>query len=422
MKRQRALISTLAVMLLLTLAVGLTQAQGPKPDRGVVPQVAVSAGFTYQGRLTDDSTPASGSYDFRFILYDAAIGGSQIGNIVTKDDVAVSDGFFTVVLDFGAGAFVGDARYLEIGVRRGSDTGTYTILSPRQPLAAVPYALYALDTDVSRGVNVASAVGDGVHIGSAGDDGVHVESTVDHGVQLDSVGGTGVYISSASRDGVYVDSAGDDGVHINWAKDNAIQVDGADGDGIRVSDADGDGVHVSHADDYAGYFGGSVHVTGNLWKGSGGFKIDHPLDPEGKYLQHSFVESPDMMNIYNGNTILDANGEARVELPAWFQALNGHFRYQLTSIGAPGPNLYIAEEVKDNYFRIAGGEPGMKVSWQVTGIRHDAYAQAHRILVEEEKAPEEAGTYLHPEAYGLPPATESGRTQVGDLDSPGLGR
>jgi hypothetical protein len=412
MKTQKTLISTLALMLLLTLGVGLTQAQGPKPDRGTVPQVAASSGFTYQGRLTDDSSPANGTYDLRFILYDALIGGSQIGSIVSKENVAVADGFFTVELDFGAGAFIGDARYLEIGVRRGSDTGNYTILSPRQPLAAVPYALYALNTGTSGGVDVGSVAGDGVHIIAAGDDGVHVESTGAHGVRLDSVGHTGVYIVSAERDGMYVDWAGDDGVHIDWAEDNAIQVDGADGNGIHVSDADG----------HAGYFDGSVHVTGHLSKGGGGFKIDHPLDPEDKYLHHSFVESPDMMNVYNDNVTLDDDGEAWVELPAWFQALNQDFRYQLTAIGAPGPNLYIAQEVSDNRFRIAGGEPAMTVSWQVTGIRHDPYAQANRVPVEETKAPEESGTYLHPEAYGLRRATGMADTQAQQLDPLGLGR
>ncbi len=152
---------------------------------------------------------------------------------------------------------------------------------------------------------------------------------------------------------------------------------------------------------YAGYFSGDVRVTGTLTKGSGSFKIDHPLDPENKYLSHSFVESPDMMNVYNGTVVLDAEGTALVAMPDWFDALNRDFRYQLTAIGAPGPNLYIAEEVKDNRFRIAGGSPGLKVSWQVTGVRQDPYAEAHRIAVEEEKPEEERGTYLHPEAYGL---------------------
>jgi len=153
---------------------------------------------------------------------------------------------------------------------------------------------------------------------------------------------------------------------------------------------------------YAGYFNGRVHVQGTLSKLSGSFKIDHPLDPANKYLSHSFVESPDMMNIYNGNVTLDAAGEAVVELPKWFSALNRDFRYQLTPIGAPGPDLYIAEELSNNRFKIAGGKPGNKVSWQVTGIRQDPYANAHRIVVEEDKSVIERGLYLSPEVYGQP--------------------
>src|SRR5262249_19043693 len=83
----------------------------------------------------------------------------------------------------------------------------------------------------------------------------------------------------------------------------------------------------------AGKFDGDVLVTGTLSKGAGTFKIDHPLDPENKYLYHSFVESPDMMNIYNGNLTTDENGDAVVALPDYFEALNKDFRYQLTVIG-----------------------------------------------------------------------------------------
>ena len=153
---------------------------------------------------------------------------------------------------------------------------------------------------------------------------------------------------------------------------------------------------------YAGYFNGDVDVTGTLSKGGGSFKIDHPLDPANKYLSHSFVESPDMMNVYNGNIVLDAAGQAWVELPEWFQTVNRDFRYQLTAIGAPGPNLYIAEEISANRFRIAGGESGMKVSWMVTGIRQDAWAEKNRIRVEELKSGQDRGRYLHPDLYGQP--------------------
>jgi hypothetical protein len=152
---------------------------------------------------------------------------------------------------------------------------------------------------------------------------------------------------------------------------------------------------------YAGVFGGHVVVQGTLSKSAGSFRTDHPLDPENKYLSHSFVESPDMMNVYNGNVTLDDNGAAEVTLPEWFEALNRDFRYQLTPIGAAAV-VYIAEEITGNRFTIAGGTAGMKVSWQVTGIRQDAYANANRIPVEEDKRVEERGKYLHPREHGKP--------------------
>jgi hypothetical protein len=148
---------------------------------------------------------------------------------------------------------------------------------------------------------------------------------------------------------------------------------------------------------------GNALFAGNVSKGGGSFKIDHPLDPENKYLYHSFVESPDMMNVYNGNVVLDAGGEAVVDLPEWFEALNRDFRYQLTAIGRPGPDLHVADEISGNRFRIAGGKGGTKVSWQVMGIRKDAFANKHRIPVEEQKPVAERGRYLHPESFGLPP-------------------
>jgi len=146
----------------------------------------------------------------------------------------------------------------------------------------------------------------------------------------------------------------------------------------------------------------NLSVTGSLNKPEGSFKIDHPLDPEHKYLYHSFVESPDMKNIYDGTVALDAKGRAWVDLPKWFQALNSDFRYQLTCIGGYAP-VYIAQEINANRFQIAGGKAGLKVSCQVTGVRRDAFAEKHRIQVEEEKAAAEQGYYLHPDAYGLPP-------------------
>jgi len=108
-----------------------------------------------------------------------------------------------------------------------------------------------------------------------------------------------------------------------------------------------------------------------------------------------------MKNIYDGVATLDAQGEAVVQLPEWFEALNRDFRYQLTCIGGYAP-VYIADEIVNNQFRIAGGKPGLKISWQVTGIRQDAWANAHRIPVEEAKPAKEQGYYLHPELFGAP--------------------
>ncbi|HZA62136.1 MAG TPA: hypothetical protein VE573_04640 [Nitrososphaeraceae archaeon] len=179
------------------------------------------------------------------------------------------------------------------------------------------------------------------------------------------------------------------------------------------------GLYGESSYDYAAILNGKVKITGNLEKAGGSFKIDHPLDPANKYLCHSFVESPDMKNVYDGVVVLDDKGEAEIDLPDWFGILNKDFRYQLTAIGAPGPNLYIAEKISEtrtskysdssssnnndkSRFKIAGGTSGMKVSWQVTGIRKDTYANAHRIQVEEDKPDKERGYYLHPDLYGQP--------------------
>ena len=144
---------------------------------------------------------------------------------------------------------------------------------------------------------------------------------------------------------------------------------------------------------------GNVHVRGNLSKGGGSFKIDHPLDPENKYLYHSFVESPDMMNVYNGNTVTDENGTSTVQLPNYFSALNRDFRYQLTVIGAFA-NAIISKEVSENQFEIATDLPNVKVSWQITGIRQDPYANMNRIPNTVVKEAQNRGKFLHPAAYG----------------------
>jgi hypothetical protein len=220
---------------------------------------------------------------------------------------------------------------------------------------------------------------------------------------------TGVKIHSLGNGGAGMDVTGGAGTFPQVGGAAVTATGGAADGGNSGGDAiDAIAGHGGFGDGFAGLFEGAVAIhgplviEGNVTKSSGSFKIDHPLDPANKYLYHSFVESPDMMNIYNGNARLDSNGEAVVELPAWFGALNKDFRYLLTPIGAPAPGLYIAEQVAENHFKIAGGASGMMVSWQVTGIRQDAWANAHRIPVEELKADPERGHYIHPELFDQP--------------------
>jgi hypothetical protein len=156
---------------------------------------------------------------------------------------------------------------------------------------------------------------------------------------------------------------------------------------------------------------GDLEVEGTLSKAGGSFKIDDPIDPGGKYLSHSFVESPDMKNIYDGIAVTDAKGFVTVEMPAWFEALNGDFRYQLTTVGQFARAM-VAQELKDRKFIIQTDQPNVKVSWQVTGIRHDAWAEAHRIPTEEEKPAAEQGHYLHPELFGEGPDKSATATKT----------
>jgi hypothetical protein len=109
-----------------------------------------------------------------------------------------------------------------------------------------------------------------------------------------------------------------------------------------------------------------------------------------------------VLNQYTGNVTLDGNGEAWVELPEWFEAINTDFRYQLTPVGGAMPDLHIAQGVQDDRFLIAGGEPGMVVSWLVTALRNDLYMQQNPQPAEGPKPPDQQGRYLQPELYGLP--------------------
>jgi hypothetical protein len=278
--------------------------------------------------------------------------------------------------------------------------------------------------------------GIGVHA-QGGSDGVVGSSQVNTGVRGHgpfagvfgiSENGSGVRGESPSGNAVYGFSTGNIGVlgvigsgggsnaagvlGISHGGATAVYGHSANGPGvigfsngpgvIGSSNGTAPGVYGDSRFGYAGYFRGNVHVTGGLSQGGGGIMIDHPLDPTHKTLTHACVESPDMLNIYNGNIITDAQGNATIMLPAYFQALNREFRYQLTVLEQFAQAI-VSREIQENHFTIKTDKPHVKVSWMVTGVRQDAYANAHRIAVEDDKPAQEQGLYLHPEAYGQPP-------------------
>ena len=260
-------------------------------------------------------------------------------------------------------------------------------------------------------VEARSNTGFGVFGSSNTNTGIHGQSNTGTGVFGSTNQGVAVIGQSPNGTGVLGLSNNNLGAGVSGFNSTAgIGVTGQTGTGLGVFGATNTGIGVfaqsnggtavmSIADGgSAGEFIGDVTVSGTLTTGGGSFKIDHPLDPLNKTLSHSFVDSPDMMNIYNGNVVTDESGEATVVLPNYFEALNRDYRYQLTVIGQFAQAI-VAEEVKNNRFRITTNIPSVKVSWQVTGIRRDALAERHRIPVEQEKPELERGFYLHPELF-----------------------
>ncbi len=347
---------------------GLRGDSASTSGRGVSGQATAASGTTY-GLYGQSASPNGyGVYGIHAASSGTTPGVAGISNstaanafaVVGQVNPASVGGYSTGVRGISKGT--GGSGIGVWGSQDGSGWGVYGT-------AVAGYGVIGMTTSTSAGRGVYGQGFTGVYgVGTRGVDG------------RSSAGGVNSF-------GVYGESTADRGTGV-YGKANT----GPDAFGVWGVSSSG----------YAAWFEGKVRVTGNLQKGGGSFIIDHPLDPENKYLYHSFVESPDMMNIYNGNVILDSKGEAWVDLPDWFGALNRDFRYQLTAIGAPGPNLYIAAPVQNNRFQIAGGQPGAQVSWQVTGIRQDPYANRHRIPVEEDKPASEQGTYLHPDAYDQP--------------------
>lgn len=157
--------------------------------------------------------------------------------------------------------------------------------------------------------------------------------------------------------------------------------------------------------DDAGIFN-NLDVGGSFSaNGTKSFIIDHPADPENKFLKHFCVESNEVLNMYRGTVSLNEQGEAIVKLPAYFNDININFSYQLTAVGASMPNLYVKSEIgSDNSFVLSGGVANAKVSWTVYTERNDKVMQNNPTMKNSEPVKEGKykGKYCNPEYYGKP--------------------
>jgi hypothetical protein len=289
-KRALALLVTMALLLL-----GVHQVRGQQAEPQS-PQGTYSYAFTYQGQLKDAGGPVNGTCDLRFILWDAAIGGSQVGSIVSLEGVEIEDGLFTARLDFGGpDVHNGSARWLEVAVRCPAGSGGYVTLDPRQELTGAPAALslalpfYAeaniggplvsfqnsgdgeaavFSSQQGYALFVESAGQDGLYVGAAGQDGVNVVSAGNRGLAVDTAGGDGVFVNtahgngvgvnSADQNGVQVDSAGGNGVYVNRAGNpSATQPWLPGGNGFEVAGAGANGLYVGRADNIGVYINSS---------------------------------------------------------------------------------------------------------------------------------------------------------------------
>ena len=360
----------------------------------------------YQGYLSDSEggAPLDTILSMTFTIYTDPTGSDVVWSEV-QPAVTISEGLFNVLLGsvnpIAEEVFLDTERWLGIMVEPDPE------IVPRTKLVTVPYSFTVATVNGAAGgeifgdVRLHSTLAVGEQEGEAG----RIEVTDGNSpvIVADGAGGDltvsgKLQVESSSR-----------GARSNWnvgvqasASSPGTNV-GVWGHAAGKSWGTNYGIYGSTGRScygWAGYFAGNVRVTGHVFEGGNGFCIDHPDRPENSYLYHWSVESPDMKNIYDGVVSLDAGGEAVVELPDYFESLNMDFRYQLTCLGQFAP-VYVAEEIAGNRFKIAGGKPGMKISWQVTGIRKDPLAQASRIPVEVEKPLQEQGSYLHPEAYGV---------------------
>ncbi len=308
----------------------------------------------------------------------------------------------------------------------GSHSSAYLKSVPK-PLELIAGSVYPIihgqNTGGSTGVRGSALAAAGLTVGVLG----VVESTSGRGVEgfASATTGftTGVYGTSFSTDGRAL---------FGWSKANSgfthgvrAQVDSPDGRAMLGFASNGGGVSYGVRGQSNSPSGYGVYSVGNTGaSGTKSFRIDHPLDPENKYLLHYSSESPMPQNFYVGNVVTDAQGHAWVTLPDYFSEINRNFKYQLTVVDGENTNDFVmakvATKIKDGRFLIRTNAPNTEVSWRVDADRNDLYVRNRPTKDVVEKESFERGRYQHPEFYGLgfERGMEQDERQIGQQRAP----
>jgi hypothetical protein len=359
---------------------------------GVSGVASATTGYTYALRGDNQSTngtgvfggcAATGATDLTYGVFGRSSGGTGTG--------VWGEALHTSGVNFGVHA--ASASSAGTGVYgEASSTGT----------SAAPTGVYGkAASGTGFGVYGTNTAGTNNPVGVAG----YVSATSGYAVigQNDASSGVAVLGQAGGNTATGV-------VGLAYSTASSVQAKGVYGEsgteqgiGVKGKATHGTGANygvygeTSSSNGYGVYSAGRFAATGTK-----SFQIDHPLDPEHMYLNHFSAEGPEPYLIYRGNVPLDGSGEAWVDLPEYFEAINRDYTYQLTPIGQPGM-LYVAKEIQNGAFLIAGGLPGGKVSWTVTGVRDDAFVRANPLPTEQPKPKEQIGKYLMPELFGKGP-------------------
>lgn len=250
-----------------------------------------------------------------------------------------------------------------------------------------------LDSNGRLGINVASPAAP-LHI-TAGTPSGGTFSTTQCDSLIDSTGQTGLQIIGGTHSNIFLGPFATGYQIIQHVSSGSFFINGPSGSAAIMIEGGtqdvGMGTNVPTT---------ALQVIGTITGSAKNFLIDDPRDPYNSFLRHGCVESDEYKNVYDGVITTDARGFATVTLPDWFDAINEKFRYQLTVLddGEEFVHYKVTREIQNNQFTIRTSQPKIKVSWQVTGVRKDAYVKANPLIVEEAKGKDWKGKLLNEES------------------------